>query len=111
LQLVHHDDVAAAIVAAVLGVGTPGAYNLAGEGAVTLGDYARAVGALPVPVPHQVVSLGSRLLSVAPFTPAWAEWLHTLRVPMLMDTTKAHALLGWTPQHTAAETLAATVAT
>jgi nucleoside-diphosphate-sugar epimerase len=30
---------------------------------------------------------------------------------MLMDTTKAQELLGWTPQYTAAETLAATVAT
>ena len=110
LQLVHHDDVAAAILAAVLGVGPPGAYNLAGEGAVTLGDYVRAVGAQPIPVPHALVGLGSRLLAGSPFTPAWAEWLHTLRVPMLMDTTKAHELLGWTPQHTAAETLAATIA-
>ena len=64
-----------------------------------------------VPVPHAVVGLGSRLLSVSPFTPAWVEWLHTLRVPMLMDTTKAQELIGWTPQHTAAETLAATAAT
>jgi UDP-glucose 4-epimerase len=110
LQLVHHDDVAAAIVAAVLGAGPPGAYNLAGEGTVTLGDYARAVGARPIPVPHAVVGLGSRLLSLSPVTPAWAEWLHTLRVPMLMDTTKAHELLGWAPRHTAAETLATTVA-
>jgi nucleoside-diphosphate-sugar epimerase len=111
LQLVHHDDVAAAIVAAVLGAGPPGAYNLAGEGTVTLGDYARAVGAQPVPIPHAVVGLGSRLLAVSPYAPAWAEWLHTLRVPMLMDTTKAQELLDWTPQHTAAETLAATIAT
>ena len=29
---------------------------------------------------------------------------------MLMDTTKAHELLGWTPRFTAAQTLAATVA-
>ena len=111
LQLVHHDDVATAIVASVLGAGPPGAYNLAGQGTVTLGDYARAVGAQPVPVPHAVVGLGSRLLAVAPYAPAWVEWLHTLRVPMLMDTTKAQELLGWTPQYTAAETLAATAAT
>jgi nucleoside-diphosphate-sugar epimerase len=58
-----------------------------------------------------MVSLGSRLLAVSPYAPAWAEWLHTLRVPMLMDTTKAQELLGWTPQYTAAETLAATAAT
>ncbi len=109
LQLVHHDDVATAIVAAVLAAGPPGAYNLAAPGTVTLGDYTRAVGAVPVRVPHAVVGLSSRLLSMSPATPAWVEWLHTLRVPMLMDTTKAHDLLGWTPQHSAAETLAATV--
>lgn len=111
LQLVHHDDVASAIVASVLGAGPPGAYNLAAPGTVTLGDYARAVGALPVPVPHGLVGLGSRLLAISPYAPAWMEWLHTLRVPMLMDTTRAQELLGWTTQHTAAETLAATVGT
>lgn len=109
LQLVHHDDVASAVLAAVLGSGPPGAYNLAAAGTVTLGDYARAMGAQPVPMPHAVVDLGARLLSMSPSAPAWMEWLHTLRVPMLMDTTRARDLLGWTPQHTAAETLAATV--
>jgi nucleoside-diphosphate-sugar epimerase len=110
LQLVHHDDVADAVLAAVLGNGPPGAYNLAGPGTVTSADYARAVGALPVPVPHGTVVLGSRLLAAAPLVPAWAEWLHALRTPMIMDTAKARDLLGWTPAHTAAETLAAIVA-
>ena len=32
LQLVHHDDVARALAAAIAGRGEPGAYNLAGEG-------------------------------------------------------------------------------
>ena len=43
-QLVHHDDVATALVAATLGQGPPGIYNLAGEGTITLGDLARALG-------------------------------------------------------------------
>lgn len=110
LQLVHHDDVADAVVAAVLGAGPPGAYNLAGRGTITFADYVRAVGAVPVPIPHGVLGLASGLLAATPLTPAWAEWLHTLRVPMVVDTTKAHDLLGWAPAHTAAETLAATVA-
>ena len=110
LQLVHHDDVANAVLTAALGAGPPGAYNLAGPGTVTSADYARAVGALPVPVPRGAVVLGSRLLAAAPFVPAWAEWLHALRTPMIMDTTKARNLLGWTPAYTAAQTLAATVA-
>jgi UDP-glucose 4-epimerase len=110
LQLVHHDDVADAVLASVLGAGPPGAYNIAGSGTITVGDYARAVGAVPVPVPHAVLGLASRLLAVAPLAPAWAEWLHTLRVPMAMDTRKARQLLGWTPRYSAAQTLAATVA-
>ena len=34
IQLVHHDDVARALAAAIAGKGTPGAYNLAGEGEI-----------------------------------------------------------------------------
>ena len=37
-QLVHHDDVATALCAAVLGHGDPGVYNLAGPGQLTITD-------------------------------------------------------------------------
>ena len=43
-QLVHHDDVAAALCAAVVGDGEPGVYNLAGPGQMTLSDLAHALG-------------------------------------------------------------------
>ena len=43
-QLVHHDDVASALVAAVRGAGAPGIYNLAGPGELTPRDLARALG-------------------------------------------------------------------
>jgi len=36
-QLVHHDDVASALCAAVLGLGEPGVYNLAGPGELKIG--------------------------------------------------------------------------
>ncbi len=48
-QLVHHDDVALALRAAVLGRGTPGVYNLAGAGEVTMRDLADALGYYTVP--------------------------------------------------------------
>src|SRR5712671_6558897 len=35
-QLVHHDDCADALVAAIEGRGAPGIYNLAGDGAITI---------------------------------------------------------------------------
>lgn len=106
-QLVHHDDVAAAVREAACGSGPPGAYNLAADGEVTLAEFARAVGAYSVPVPHALVGLTADLAENVPYLPARAEWIHAFRYPMLMDTAKARRDLGWTPRHTAGETLAA----
>ena len=107
LQLVHQDDVARAIAAATVGRGEPGAYNIAGEGTVTFGEVVGAVGALPVPVPRSAATLASEVVAKLPWVPALAEWIHVARTPVLMDTTRARTLLGWTPQHTAQETLEA----
>src|SRR3954471_15055385 len=54
-QLVHHDDVASAIKAGVLGRGTPGVYNLAGPGELRMRDLADALGYYSVPVPELAV--------------------------------------------------------
>lgn len=105
LQLVHHDDVASAIAAAAVGRGEPGAYNLAGDGTVTFGDVATALGARPVPVPRSAAVLASNVVSRLPWVPATAEWIHVARTPVLMDTTKAKTGLGWVPRHTTSETL------
>jgi nucleoside-diphosphate-sugar epimerase len=108
-QLVHHDDVAAALVAAVLGDAPPGAYNLAGEGTITLGDLARALGWLSVPVPSLLVdaaALGANL----PLLPNVFQWISAARVPVIMDTTRAQRELGWAPQFTTAQTLRELVA-
>ncbi|MFL5886040.1 MAG: NAD-dependent epimerase/dehydratase family protein, partial [Thermoleophilaceae bacterium] len=43
-QFVHHDDVASAFVAGVLGKGSPGPYNLAGRGTLEMSDVADALG-------------------------------------------------------------------
>ena len=51
-QLVHHDDVANAVRAAVLGRGTPGTYNLASDDAITVSDVAHALGWHSVSVPR-----------------------------------------------------------
>ncbi len=106
LQLVHHDDVATAIVAATVGRGEPGAYNLAGEGTVTFGDVVTALDARRVPVPRAAAELASNVVARLPWVPTMAEWIHVARTPVLMDTTRAKALLGWAPRHTSAETLA-----
>jgi nucleoside-diphosphate-sugar epimerase len=108
-QLVHHDDVASALVAAVRGAGSPGIYNLAGPGELTPRDLAGALGWHSVPFPAAFVSLaalGARL----PLVPAQAQWLNAFRVPMVMSTAKARRELRWRPRFTAAETLTETVA-
>jgi nucleoside-diphosphate-sugar epimerase len=109
-QLVHHDDVARAMAAAIGGEGSPGAYNLAGEGVVGLGDVAHALGWRSVPVPGPAVSLGSTAARRLTFASTKLEWAAALDTPVLMDTTKARKELGWRPQHDALETLEETVA-
>jgi nucleoside-diphosphate-sugar epimerase len=105
VQLVHHDDVAAAIVSAVVGLGTPGAYNLAADGDVSLTEIAHALGARSVRVPRASVRATSQALARLPYVPSSAEWLHAFRTSVLMDTAKAKRELGWHPAYTSAETL------
>jgi nucleoside-diphosphate-sugar epimerase len=109
-QLVHHDDVARAMAAAVCGGGPPGAYNLAGEGVVGLGDVAHALGWRSIPVPGPAVSLGSAAAKRLSFASTKLEWAVALGTPVLMDTAKARRELGWRPEHDALETLEETVA-
>jgi nucleoside-diphosphate-sugar epimerase len=108
-QLVHHDDVAQALVAAITGRGEPGIYNLAGEGTIKTSDLASALGWYSVPVPHVAVDLTAEVISRIPFVPAELSWINALRVPVLMDTTKARENLGWLPEHDTRETLELTV--
>jgi UDP-glucose 4-epimerase len=104
-QLVHHDDVATAMRAAVLGRGTPGVYNLAGSGTLTMSDLASALGWYSVPVPELAVDAAAELVARLPFVPAEAQWIESVRSPVLMDTTKARRELRWRPRHDARETL------
>jgi nucleoside-diphosphate-sugar epimerase len=105
VQLVHHDDVAAAIALAASGAGEPGAYNLAGDGEISLGDVAKATGTRAVRVPQAAATAASALLAKLPMVPAAAEWIHVARSSVVMDTSRAKNLLGWQPKHTTRETL------
>jgi nucleoside-diphosphate-sugar epimerase len=109
-QLVHQDDVAQALVAAITGRGEPGIYNLAGEGTIKFGDLASAIGWYSVPVPNIAVDLTAEIIARVPFTPAEFQWINAARVPVVMDTQKAREKLGWDPAFDTRETLADTVA-
>jgi nucleoside-diphosphate-sugar epimerase len=105
MQLVHHDDVAAAIDAATCGAGPPGAYNIAADDTLSFTDLARALDAYAVPVPHAAVVAAVRALNALPLLPAQAEWLNAVRTPMVMDTERARTALGWAPRYSSRETL------
>jgi nucleoside-diphosphate-sugar epimerase len=105
VQLVHHDDVAQAIALSTVGAGEPGAYNLAADGVVTLGDVAEATGARSVRVPASFATAASAVLKSLPMVPAAAEWVHVARTSVVMDTSRAKKTLGWRPEHTSQETL------
>jgi nucleoside-diphosphate-sugar epimerase len=108
LQLVHHDDVASAITAAVTTESAPaGAYNIAGDGVLSMSAVGDALGARPVRVPRTAATATSEVVARLPFIPSILEWLHAGRTSVVMDTTKAREQLGWRPKFTAAETLQA----
>jgi nucleoside-diphosphate-sugar epimerase len=109
-QLVHHDDVAAAMRAAVLGKGEPGAYNLAGPGRLTVATLAHELGWYSLPVPRLAVGAAAELTSRLGFLPAQAQWVSAFREPMIMSAAKARRELAWRPRHDALQTLRATIA-
>jgi UDP-glucose 4-epimerase len=109
-QLVHHDDVANAVRAGVLGRGSPGTYNLASDDAIKVSDVAHALGWHSVPVPRAAVGALGEVVARTPLLPAEAGWVDALRKPVLMDTGKARRELRWRARHDARETLEETVA-
>ena len=111
-QLVHHDDVAAALTAATIGIGEPGIYNLAGPGELTITDLAHELGwhAIGVPAPDLAVGVAAEAISHLSFLPQEATWIEAMRRPMLMDTSRAREELRWMPHHDARETLGEMIA-
>jgi UDP-glucose 4-epimerase len=109
IQLVHHDDVARAMAAAICGDGPPGAYNLAADGEVGIADIARELGWRSVPVPAAAVAVGAAAARRLTFASSKLEWVTALDTPVLMDTAKARRHLDWHPEHDAGETLRETV--
>jgi UDP-glucose 4-epimerase len=104
-QLVHHDDVARAICAVVVGRGEPGVYNLAAPGTITTAELASAMGWHRIPFPGRAVRLGAAVLSRVPMMPAQTQWLKAFSIPVVMDCSKAGRQLNWDPAFDSQDTL------
>lgn len=108
-QLVHHDDVASAMRSAVLGRGTPGIYNLAGPGQLTVKQLAEELGWYSIPVPELAVDAVAEMVGRLGFLPAQAQWIAAFREPVIMSSDKARRELRWRPGYDALQTLRETV--
>jgi UDP-glucose 4-epimerase len=108
-QLVHHDDVASAMRAAVLGRGQPGVYNLAGPGQLTVKQLAEELGWYSIPIPELALDAVAEMVGRLGFLPAQAQWIAAFREPVIMSASKARRELGWRPRHDALTTLRETI--
>ena len=108
VPMVHADDVAEAITAAVEGK-VPGPFNLA-AGTVSVHDIADALGARHVHMPAGVLRAAAsatwhlRLQQVDP------GWLDMARLAPALDASRAARDLGWLPRRASREVLDETVA-
>ena len=101
LQLLHEDDLLAALVHATTR-GVHGTFNIAGSGILMLSQALRRLGKPTVPLPGFAAGqLGSvvRQSRVADFSP---EQISYLTYGRGVDTTRMRSVLGFTPAHTTA---------
>ena len=105
LQFIHEDDVGRALLQCVVAAGPAGAYNIAGDGVLSMVDVARELGIIPISVPGRPVHAAARAASRLPFLPSTVEWVEAMSHPAIMDTAKAKDELGWTPRFTGLEAL------
>jgi UDP-glucose 4-epimerase len=104
LQAIHADDLAAAMVAAVLRP-VRGSFNLAAEPVIDTAALGRVFGARAIEIPPRVVrtALATAFwLRLTPVEPGLLELFMTLPV---MDAGRARRELGWSPRYSAVEAL------
>jgi UDP-glucose 4-epimerase len=105
MQIVHVEDVAAALCAGVLGAGPAGTYNIAAPGVLSMTHLAHALGWHPIRVPSTAIDLAARAQRRLPGKPALSDWVQALSVPVIMSTEKAERDLAWRATRDARTTL------
>jgi nucleoside-diphosphate-sugar epimerase len=105
IQFVHEADVGRALLQCVVAAGPPGAYNIAADDLLSSVDIARELGLLAIGVPGGPARAAARAVSRIPWLPSVAQWVEALAQPAVMDTSKAKAELGWSPEVSARDAL------
>lgn len=108
-QAVHADDVADAYRRAVLS-DARGAFNLAAPPVLGTRDVADLLDARSLPVPVPLARAGADLtwrLRLHPVSPGWVD---LARRSPVMDSSRAHDVLGWQPRHSGHDALRAVLA-
>ncbi|WP_378740456.1 NAD-dependent epimerase/dehydratase family protein [Nocardia brasiliensis] len=100
LQLVHAEDVAAAIRLIVLEQAT-GAFNLAAEPVISAPILAATFGGFRLPVPRPLLTATAWTSWRLGLQPLHSGWLQLADRACLVDTGKARRDLGWSPKHDA----------
>jgi UDP-glucose 4-epimerase len=106
MQVIHEQDVIAAIVYAVV-QDAPGVYNVAAEGVLPLARLTALAGKFPIPVFHLVAYLGAGVLAgsglqLTRYVPIELDYI---RYSWVADLTRMREELGFVPRYTAEEVL------
>lgn len=105
IQAVHADDVARAYAAAAV-MGRPGAFNICADDVLDMEDLARLLDhGRHLPVPAAVLRAALWAGHATGLVAADAGWIDMAMAAPVMDNSRARELLGFQPQHTAAEAL------
>ncbi len=106
MQVIHEQDVAAALVHAIA-EDAPGVYNVAAEGVLPLARLMALAGKFPIPVFHLFAYWGAGALAgsgsqLSRYIPIELDYI---RYPWVADLTRMRSELGFVPRYTAEEVL------
>jgi UDP-glucose 4-epimerase len=108
IQFVHEDDLVEAIIRLLEGR-HPGAFNIAGDGLMTLRECAETAG-LPIRrLPLRLYRVLGRAMWAARRSEAPPGQIDFARYPWIVSNEKLKSTLGWTPRHSSRETFELTM--
>ena len=109
-QFVHEDDFVEACLAA-MEKQVPGAFNIAGDGTLTIQEIAKKVRAIPVPTPaficYPLMEMAWKMRLKGVETNSGV--LDYLRYPFVGNNEKAKKELGFSPRYSSVQTLEETI--